>query len=358
MKEKITTGLFLGIIFIFFVLHLLLPDQDISTAERRHLEQFSPPDAASVASGKWMKDFEDYSLDQFPGRDAFRSIKANAMFHLFHLQDNNNLYLSQGHIVKMEYPLNESSLDRFISKLDTIQKQYLKDNRVYAAVIPDKNYFVKDHHLRMDYDHINEKLRQSLPDMTWISLWDVLSLDNYYLSDLHWKQEKLQPVVERLEETMDFQGGPFPQDCFLYQPFYGGYYGQAALPFTSETITCMTSPQIEQCTVWNVEKNRTEPIYVKERLNGMDSYDVYLSGASPLLVVENPQVKNGRELILFRDSFGSSLTPLLVNAYEKITLIDLRYIPMEMVDDYVDFSHQDVLFLYSTTLINNSFSLK
>ena len=62
--------------------------------------------------------------------------------------------------------------------------------------------------------------------------------------------------------------------------------------------------------------------------------------------------------LIFRDSFGSSIVPLLVPFYKKITLVDLRYINMNLVNNYITFNNQDVLFLYSTLIVNNSFILK
>ena len=76
------------------------------------------------------------------------------------------------------------------------------------------------------------------------------------------------------------------------------------------------------------------------------------------MVLENPNGPAGRELVLFRDSFGSSLAPLLAASYSKITLVDLRYMDSSLLGDYVTFSHQDVLFLYSTLLLNSSQSLR
>ena len=50
--------------------------------------------------------------------------------------------------------------------------------------------------------------------------------------------------------------------------------------------------------------------------------------------------------------------PLLINYYSKITLIDTRYINSDNYLKLIEFSDQDVLFIYSTHLINNSFILK
>ena len=64
------------------------------------------------------------------------------------------------------------------------------------------------------------------------------------------------------------------------------------------------------------------------------------------------------ELIVFRDSYGSSLVPLLISSYKKIIVIDTRYISSNILDNYVEFKGQDVLFLYSVNTINNSFTVK
>lgn len=62
----------------------------------------------------------------------------------------------------------------------------------------------------------------------------------------------------------------------------------------------------------------------------------------------------GKELLLFRDSFGSSIAPLLLENYSKITLIDLRYLSKDILENYIEFENQDVLFLYSTLVLNQN----
>ena len=69
-------------------------------------------------------------------------------------------------------------------------------------------------------------------------------------------------------------------------------------------------------------------------------------------------VTNDKELVVFRDSFGSSLIPLLVDEYSKITVIDIRYVQSNVLGQFVDFHGQDTLFLYSTVVLNNSMSLR
>ena len=90
----------------------------------------------------------------------------------------------------------------------------------------------------------------------------------------------------------------------------------------------------------------------------MDSYDIFLDGASSYIEITNELNNSGRELVIFRDSFSSSLAPLLIEHYSKITLIDIRYISSNEYLKLINFNNQDVLFLYSTLIVNNSSTLK
>lgn len=81
---------------------------------------------------------------------------------------------------------------------------------------------------------------------------------------------------------------------------------------------------------------------------------MFLGGSKSLLTIENPCASGNRELILFRDSFGSSLAPLLAEGYARVTLVDIRYISPALLSRYVDFHGKDVLFLYSTSVLNHS----
>ena len=85
---------------------------------------------------------------------------------------------------------------------------------------------------------------------------------------------------------------------------------------------------------------------------------MFLSGNQALVTVKNPVNTTGDRLIIFRDSFGSSIAPLLAEGYSEVILIDLRYVSSDMLGSFVDFAGADVLFMYSTLLLNSSLALK
>ena len=95
-----------------------------------------------------------------------------------------------------------------------------------------------------------------------------------------------------------------------------------------------------------------------EKAAGKDPYDLFLSGASPLLTLTSPQADTERDLIVFRDSFAGSLIPLLLEGYRTITLVDIRYIASDQLAEHITFRDQDILFCYSSTILNAAGTLR
>ncbi|MGN0977791.1 MAG: DHHW family protein [Faecousia sp.] len=338
------------------------PEKALSVSERRPLAGKPEVSAEAVFSGDFMEDFEDYSLDQFPFRDAFRRLKARFHYNVLGQKDNNGIYLFQGHAAKQEYPLNETSVAHALSRFQTLYEKYLAQSKVYMAIVPDKGYYLAEQsgHLAMDYDRLYELMEAGMPWANHVDLRDTLSAGDYYHTDTHWRQEKLLDAAGVLCQALG-TAGPKAEDytqTALDRPFYGVYYGQAALPMEPDTISLMESSLLDRCTVYDYETGKTGSVYDLSKLESQDLYDVFLSGARSLLTIENPDGDPNRELIVFRDSFGSSMVPLLVQGYRKVTLVDIRYIRMELLGEFLDFTGKDVLLLYSTLVLNNSAGIK
>lgn len=338
------------------------PAKDISEAERRKLAQFPALTAQSVGSGRFMTDFERYTLDQFPLRDAFRRLKAVVHYDLLGQRDNNGIYLTGGSAAELEYPLNEVSVSNALKKFNALYETYLSGSRVVVSVVPDKGYYLaeKNGYPTMDYEALFAAVEDGMDWAEYVDLTDLLSAEDYYRTDTHWRQEQLLDVSQRLCHALDAQSF-LPEELnqtTVERPFYGVYCGQAALPMKPDTMYTMENSLISACTVYNHETKETTSVYNMDKLESRDLYDVYLSGATPLLTIDNPNAETDRELIVFRDSFGSSLTPLLLKSYKTVTLVDIRYLASDYLGQFVDFHGQDVLFLYSTLVLNNSGTLK
>ncbi|MGM9618910.1 MAG: DHHW family protein [Oscillospiraceae bacterium] len=355
----------LTMLFGLAVWGLAAPDAAVSRAERRKLAQAPELTAQSVFSGDYMTGLETYLLDQFPMRDTWRSIKARMRFGLFRQLDNNGIYLAGDQVCKLEYPLKEEQVAYGAGKINSLLDTYLQDTNVWYAIIPDKNCYAAPAcgMPHMDYDRLVQLMRENLGSRAeYVDLFELLRLEDYYRTDAHWRQDHILPAAQALADAMELgvdltapAGGFRPRTL---SPFYGVYFGQSALNVEPDTLTYLTSDAIDAATMTGAEFEGVWPVYTTEKFEGMDGYDVFAGGAQAILTMKSPRAQTDRELIIFRDSFGSSIAPLFLEGYARVTLIDLRYVSASLLEQFVDFADQDVLFLYSTSLLNSAMLLR
>lgn len=365
IKYIVTIVLSAVLLFGLSAWFLIKEPATYSEAERRALTLLPELSLSSILSGEYMENFEEASPDQFPLRDVFRSLKAYVSEYVFHKKDNNDIFVADGHLSKLEYPMKEEMIDNAAEKFNFIYESYIKDTGagVFLSVVPDKNCFIapENGYLSFDYDEFSSKLSEKVPFAEFIEVKSLLSADDYYTTDTHWKQQNIIPVAQKLCTSMGASfSGTFTENV-LDKSFYGVYYNQSGLKVPADELIYLTNDIIDGCTVTNYDtgKPAEKTVYDMTKSDGADLYEIFLSGTVAVSVIENPSAEEKRELILFRDSFGSSLAPLMIGSFSKITLVDIRYIASSVLGGLVDFDDADaVLFLYSTVLLNNSTAMK
>ena len=361
MKKHISLILVLALWIGLTACAWMKPAAVSSDTERRNLAQFPELSVETLASGRFMADFADYAVDQFPWRDGFRSLNAYLTYYGMGQKDNNGIYLHDGYAAKMEYPLNETSLGYAAARFDELYEGYLTDSgNIFFAIVPDKGYYLAEEAgvLSLDFDAMFSYLEDTLDWAEFVDITDCLSIDAYYRTDTHWRQEALLPVAQKLGQALGVDVAQDYETVTARSDFRGVYYGQAAIPMKAEELNWLIWPGWESCTVYSYDTGSDTPIYDASKLDSKDPYESFLSGNMAIQVITNPDAATDRELIVFRDSFGSSLVPLLARSYSKVTLVDTRYIVPSMVGEFVRFEGADVLLLYSTLVLNSSSALR
>lgn len=352
----IGTWFFMGCIACF-----LFPKPIVIESERRKAASFPSLTWENVSSGRFMRAFQMYATDTFPFREQFRSVKANSLFTLFQRSDYNGLYMADGMISKMDYPLHEASVSKAIDRFRYIYEKYADEsNALYVSVIFDKNHWTgkSSGHPSIDENALETMIKEKMDFAAYISIRDLLDKEDFYQSDTHWRQEKIEDVAKRFATSMGADVKTNYTLHLLDQPFYGVYHGQIALHLPSESIYYLQSEAMKHCIVYDWQNDRTMEVYDMEKAKGNDPYEMFLSGNLPLVTIQNPQANSDKKLILFRDSFASSLAPLFIEGYAEITLVDIRLIHPDQLGRLIDFKGCDVLFLYSSYVLNHSETLK
>lgn len=362
-KEYLVGIFVVGAVWLIITLGCFLtPAKESSSSERRKLAQFPELSLANVMNGNFMSKFEDYTLDQFPFRDTMREIKSNTARHLFRQKDSNGYYMVGDVVAKLDYPLKGASVAHALNLMEKLVNTYIDQEKqnIYVSVVPDKGYFLADKngYPSMDYEKMFSLVKSEAPYAKYIDITHLLDIGDYYKTDTHWRQEKLEDVAALLKKEMGVEWSESSYEQIeASDSFYGVYAGQSAFSVKPDKLTYLTNSTLESCVVDNLEDKDFHKVYNLDKVGGREPYDLYLSGATPLITIQNPNAKTQKELIMFRDSFGSSIAPLLVDGYSKVTLVDIRYIKSSMVGEYLTFDNQDVLFLYSSLLLNSSYSM-
>ncbi|MBR2472025.1 MAG: hypothetical protein IKB55_05015 [Clostridia bacterium] len=362
IKNIITTVLFAVLIFSVSAVCILKPQGEYSEGERRALAKMPEFSGETLFSGEFTEGFENYSTDQFPMREDLRTVKAVFSKNILGKLDNNGLFVHQGHISTLDSPQNEDMMDYAANKFLAIKNKFLKNDNIYFAIVPDKNFILaKDGgYPVLDYDAFIEGMKSRTEYMKYIDITPMLSLDDYYKTDSHWRQENITDIAKHIATEM---GSNIPSEYTentLENPFYGVYAGQSALPAKPDEIKYLTNSVMSDFKVTYYGNGNPEPgeMYDMKKAFGRDPYEMFLSGSMPLVTIENPNSKSEKELIIFRDSFGSSIAPLLAQGYSKTTVIDIRYMRSDFIGNFAKFENADTLFIYSTSLLNNSTALQ
>ena len=366
---------FIGFFAVWCLITLFNPSNEKLEGENRlpaqlptniALEQFLNNRPITDANGNItaeapIKQFENFTVDQFPLRKVFRYIKAHFAMDILGLKENNGYAVENGSIVQITPEFNQSVVDYQIGRLEYVYNTYLKDNggKHFVALIPDKNYYFGAGfgYPMPDYEAMENQLTSALPNMEYINLFGSLNLDSYYKTDWHWDQSKLQGVMDTLSNAMGFEvSGEYE---YNEKPFNGGYTQQSALYPKGETLTYVTNDILNGCVVYNYATQGLSGLYSEEMYNTDTQYDFFLSGMAAMQRIDNKNLQNGKKLVVLRDSYGSSLVPLMAEGYETIYVVDIRYAAPMMIKQMLgdDINGADVLFIYSTTILNtNCFS--
>ena len=270
-------------------------------------------------------------------------------------------YVKENGIYEKFENINENAINTNINKINEISDKYLKDMNIYFTLIPNKEYYL-DEQNKQQFNQIEIIVTSKVNNnIKYFTIKETLELDDYYRTDMHWKQECLQNTIEKIQQELNInvENTNSKYEEKSLGDFYGQYYKEINdNNIKPDELKYLSNKVLENCTVYNLENKKEEKIYNLDKVNETkNKYDLFLSGATSISIIKNKEINNNKKLVLFRDSFGSSIAPILTENYEEIILIDIRYVNYTILENYINFEeykNADVIFLYNTRVINKS----
>ncbi len=343
----------LGIMFLLAIMNVLQPSKESSELERRPLQQFPDFSFEAVKSGKFQEELSVYLSDQFVGRDFFRGIKTDVQINLFRREWHNDVFIKDGNLYdqfdKIDYDTIDThikNINRFISTLD---------NDVYLTLVPSKAHGVElpniDQEMLAKYISVNV-------DAEYLDLFDYDWDGAFLISDPHWRQEAVIDIYHNyLQEHLikDKVVYDYVKNS-LEEEYYGTLYSSLGTGNYNDILTYYTNEVISDLEVCILSNNTCYQGPYLDVADGESLYDIYLGGNEPIVVINNEAVED-RELVIFADSFGNAMAPIIAQDYSKVTVIDLRLVRLEFLDQFVEIGDADILYLYNVKSVNDDYRL-
>lgn len=354
-----------GVIFMVLLLGLagkeaLSHQRTYSPVEKRELQTRPEISMTKVLDGRFQKKYESYLRDQFPGRDHWVSFQTD-MELFMGKNEIHNVYIGKNHYLLEHYTEKEFDPQQISKNLQALEKFVGKAKQnadVHVVMVPTKSWILREklpafapHYKEQKfYDALQQKLEK---EDVLISVEPVLDAHKeeeiYYRTDHHWTTLGAWYAYEQYTKAVggDLQRaqGKKKFRC-ISKDFYGTTYAKINYARQADKIE-IYEPEDKLRVVYNMGEKKTKTLYDVSFLKTADQYSVFTGGNQAVLEITGG-IKNGKTLLLIKDSFANSILPFLAEDYEKLVVVDLRQLNVSGDRLLEMFSPTDILILYNS----------
>ena len=331
-------SIFLTVLFTVFiggvlVISALLPKEEFSEMENRFLQK--PPELSieTVKNGKFMENAEKYVSDHIAGRDLWVAAKAWGE-RLSGKQENNGVYFAAQDtlINRVEEPDGETweQLDQNLEYLDQLVSN--AGVPVYFGLIPSAAQVwhdrLPDGAPTADEAAIIETLYSRTAART-VDLLSVLSAHSgeelYYRTDHHWTSLGAYYASAAYCQANGIT--PWALDSYdtvIRTGYTGSLYMYGGHPTELKDNPDYSAARFPHAG-YSMVYYRDGVQYNGQAVNGgTNEYaGMFLCGDQPLTVITTDN-KNGKTLLVFKESYGNAFVPYMIDYYERIVVVDIR----------------------------------
>lgn len=358
MKSKVRPILFAAVLMGLSIVNIVTPSKAFSNKENRYLEQFPELSFQNIISGKFSTDFETYASDQFISRDNWIGLKTISQLAIFK-KDNSRVYFGKDdYLFDVESGLSEEQFTLNIKNLNKFAASLKKNIKITALLVPTKTEVLGEklppYAPVTDEEQLVENIKEELnKNITVIDLINRFkehaNEDIYYKTDHHWTSKGAFYAYEKYLNSIG--GSPLKEEDFnienVSDQFFGTSYRKANFYLGNpDSIKKYTAKNPVDLEINYNNMTQSNSLYDNSFLNKTDKYSYFLGGDKALVEI-NTSVKNGKTLVVLKDSFANSMVPFLVNNYENVIILDTRYFNTS-VSRFINERHVDeILLLYN-----------
>ncbi len=182
----------------------------------------------------------------------------------------------------------------------------------------------------------------------------------YFRTDHHWTPLGAYYAYTAFAEALGMEYHPIEdyEERIKYD-FIGSLYGYTndiTLKNSPEEFHYFMPPEVEYKTSYyhySTLQSQGTGVLFHEYVDGSNCYGMFL-GADAVHVKITTNAGSGRKIVMFKESYGNAFAPFLVNNFDEIYVIDIRYFGRNAVDYIRQVGATDVLFINNCFAANTS----
>ncbi len=357
------TLLFLILVFGFAIASFIKPEQEFSEKENRVLAEKPEFSIESLLEGSYTADYETYLTDQFLLRNSWVGLKT-AVERLTLKQEVNGIYFARdGYLIESHRDsFSTDTAEANIHTLGTFAQKALGmygSDHVSVMVVPNAVEVLKEklppYAPRGTEAEYLTRVKEALPEGVWFDAGEVLyrHRDEYifYRTDHHWTTLGAYHVYAEWARSMGIE--PLAEEDYeireVTDSFLGTVESKVNTAAEADTIQIFL-PKKKVATELSYnrsEEKKTSP-YDYTKLVDKDKYAVFYGGNQGLIACSTG-VKNGRRLLVIKDSYANCFVPFTYTEFAQVDMVDLRYFNESLSDFMENGNYTDVLFLYNAS---------
>lgn len=358
------TILLFGMILMFGVLHVLIPDREYSEDENRMLAQWPKPTWSTIRDGSYTDSLESYFADQFPSRDGWIGLKLR-FDRATGQKEANGVYLcSDNYLMQIPTAPKEETLNRTLTAIDRFAAQYPDVNTV-VSIIPNavtvlsdklpKNAPVRDR--SADLQAIYAKLDNVKTVDVTQTLLEHRDEALYYRTDHHWTSLGAKYAFEELAASLNITPISDYRVYTVSDSFEGTLASKSGSHNAADTIEIYVPKSDVAYAVTYGDSHKTVcSLYDSASLKEKDQYTVFFGGNHPRIDIETG-ADTDKTLLIFKDSYANCFVQFLTPYYDHIILLDARYYYDNASSVMRREGVTDVLYLYNLDTFQDVSSL-
>ena len=354
--------LFLLVIFGFAALFFVLPKGTYSQNEKRVLEDTPKLTFSTLTGGQFSSDLDSYITDHFPLREFFVGVNAYAELYTGRNGASGVYKGSEGYLIAVPEPFDAEQTTLNVERFQDFAE--LTGLPASLMIVPTAGYTMEEklprNHLTYHDDAVFEiAAAGGLPLVDLRTAFSEAKNEEqlYYKTDHHLTSAGAYLMYQCFCAEQGLEAKEF-KVSETHGGFYGTAYSRSGLWLEKpDTLTVMKPEDPAQVSV-TIDDGRGEQVYdslyFPEHLSEMDQYPVFLNGNHSLVTVENKDCRNGKRLLLVKDSFAHCFATFLIENYEEICMVDLRYFRGDVSVLAEEKGLNEILYLYGAENLASS----